>query len=336
MNEAENVGQATLTAPGYTAGRKPFPVRAAKLSLLCSLFGLAILILFSVIEGDHGLNEGRMLVFLVFVTCALLVWATGIGLGVMALRGIRQWGAKGILVRAILGILFNLCLAVPVLAVTILGSRNLATLAAEQRKLAANEADIVKARVGDGPAMEKVLVGYANGALAKYSQDMTRQYKEAGRFLTNGPVLDMALIHTREELQGREMVVREFMEASAKLRDYPTEAHRLYEDELAKHKIPQAIQAEHLKEFDQGVNENIAISRDLRRAEEKFGVAVLAALGYLEKNWGKWEFLSATQQLRFTPASMGAEFEQKAKQVRTATFELIRQQNRMRLTTMKP
>jgi hypothetical protein len=223
-----------------------------------------------------------------------LIWIAGLVLGIKALRRRKTKGRKGVSGRAFVGITLNVLF----LGLTIWGAVFAASIIAERDKAAEDEAAAVRAKVGDGEALQKQLAANADGDYKESLLDLQKNYERAGAALTNPPVLDMALLKSKEDLQTREEIVREFIAASKDMRDFCDNAIETYRQALLNHKLTPETREASLKAFIQkvqGVNPTIMA---LRRADVRRGEAMLNLLTYLEDNWGQWEYRPEKKQLR--------------------------------------
>ena len=166
--------------------------------------------------------------------------------------------------------------------------------------------------------------------------ELLKQYRAASGFLTNAAGLDLGQANSVEELQRREALVQEYLEAGGKLQQFVREGHLLYEEELEQHKISATARAVCLREFDRRANKDREEVIRLRQAELDFGKVELAALRWLENHWGKWDYVPATKNLRFHPEKLKKEFEPVAANARKAALELVREENRLRLRETLP
>lgn len=336
VDEGETMEQAQMEDPGWEPRRKSSLVRAAKLSLLCPLPALIILIAFVLTLGDRGIIHGRIVQFYLVLGLSFLISSAGIILGIRTLRGIQSGGGIGIRTRAILGILFNFCVALPVLIATAATIRGVAEMGAVRELAAEQEAARFQTHLRPGEDLEKVLIAYADRAFVERSLELLKQYRAASSFLTNGALLDMGLAPSLEELLRREALVREYLEAGRKMQKFVQEGHLLYAEELEQHKISATTRAACLREFDRKADKQRDEVIKLRQVDLDFGKAELAALSWLENHWGKWDYVPATKGLRFNPQTLQKEFEPLATNTRKAVLELVREENRLRLRENLP
>jgi len=238
---------------------------------------------------------------LMFATAgiSLLIFASGLVLGMAALRRMKVEGRRDILARALTGVALDGVLLAMMLWLTgflIIDARR----AAREREQAVElEAQQLTARVGGGAALEKALEAKASQNFAAALRGLQKRYDSAWAALTNPPVLDMALVKSRGDLQTRAEAVRRLINAAQNLRQFAENTPEIYRQELGKHKLsPEAREAE-LQQFMGAmavVNPTIIA---LRRAEARQADGLLRVVLALDETWGHWEYRPATRDLSF-------------------------------------
>jgi hypothetical protein len=93
----------SLNPPPLPPAKKPFAFQAAQASVLAPLISIGIGIIVNVGLGNQ---TTPMATIIIGSLCTLLI-ASGFILGISALFGVRRYGRKGILGRAIVGIVIN-------------------------------------------------------------------------------------------------------------------------------------------------------------------------------------------------------------------------------------
>ncbi len=148
----------------------------------------------------------------------------------------------------------------------------------------------------------------------------------AGAALTNPPVLDVALVKSREELQMREEVIREYIAASKDLRDFCDNATETYRQELLNHKLTPETREAALKKFVQKVQGKNPTIVALRKADVRRGEAMLNVLTFLEANWGQWSTRPETDRLRFKETKLSDGYKQANQELKDVSAEIVRLQ----------
>lgn len=292
-------GSLNAPTPPPVPSQKLSAREAAKLALWSPFVGLFVLISLVAIAGARNDDGPHPVIASVVTAICWLIWIAGLVLGIKALQRGKTEGHKGVLGRAFVGITLNILF----LGLTIWAAVFAASMIAETTRLrdkaAADEAAAVRARAGDGEALQLQSATNATSAFVANALELQKKYEKAGAALTNPPVLDMALVKGKEDLQTREVVVQEFIAASKELLDFSNNSTEAYRQELLNHKLTPEIREACLKAFIQkvqGVNPTLIA---LRRADVRRGEATLNVLTYLEDNWGQWEYRPETKRLRF-------------------------------------
>jgi len=175
--------------------------------------------------------------------------------------------------------------------------------AARERDRAAEvEALALTATVGGGAALDQALLGRVRTNFTLALLDSQQQYDLAAAALTNPPVLDMALVKNRADLQARAEAVRRLIKAARDMREFAENTPEIYRRELEKHKLPPQAREADLKRFAAeiaAVNPTIIA---LRRAQVRRAEALLRLVLLLDGAWGRWDYRPAQQDLSFKQA----------------------------------
>ena len=117
------------------------------------------------------------------------------------MRRTKTEGRKGVSGRALIGMTLDLLfLGVTIWrAVLLVGMES--EMAQKQDNIAEREAELVRGRVGGGEALQKELASYADQAFVANIFELQKKYQTSWAVLTNPPVLDMALVNSKEDLQ---------------------------------------------------------------------------------------------------------------------------------------
>jgi hypothetical protein len=117
--------------------------------------------------------------------------------------------------------------------------------------------------------------------------------------LTNPPVLDMALVKSRSDLQAREEAVGRLIQAARDLQEFAGNTPKIYEQELRRHLLSPAAREAELRQFMgdmAAVNSGIIA---LRQTEVREAEALLRVVRLLDTAWGRWEYRPGTRDLGF-------------------------------------
>jgi len=196
----------------------------------------------------------------------------------------------------------------------------------ERDKTAEAEAQKVRAKLGDGEATQNQLAAYADRAFVANVRELQKKYQTAGAALTNPPVLDMAPVKSKEDLQAREEVVTEFIAASKELRDFCRNAPEAYRQELLNHKLTPATREASLKKFVQSLHGTNPTVVALREADVRRGEAMLKLIKFLEAHWGKWEYRPETDRIRFQETKHPEDYDRANQELKDISTEVMRLQ----------
>jgi hypothetical protein len=314
----------TATSPPVPTA-KPFAVRAAKLCLWLPFVTFAGFTLVGAII--HGEGEKRFHKIIVLGLLCCLVWTSGIALGLIALRGMRTAGQKGILKRALVGLSFNAIFLGLFGWAIVFAIRDQAQTSKENEDGSEQEYLQVKARVGGGEALDKALVGIAERTYVDQLLKLKRAGERYASVLTNPPVLDMALIKNREDLQVREKDVRGYLYAAGKEKDFFDDVPSNYEQELLKHKISPEARNRSIQEFVKSMNGSSSIIVAVRQADLDRGKIMLETLSLLDSNWGKWEYNPQKKRVQTSDSQLLANLEYNLNRIKELDANMLRLQN---------
>jgi hypothetical protein len=289
--------------------------------------GLFVLVLFLAGIGSSGGDRGPHLVSgaIVIVVCWLF-WVVGVILGILALCRCRGDGRKGVFGRAVIGMTLNgLFLGLTIWGVA-MGLGMWTKVKHQVHENADAEADKARARVGGGAALQKELAAYADRAFGAQVLEVQKKYQASAVALTNPPVLDMAGLKGKEELQARVEAIREFIAASKELQDFCENALDTYRDELSKHKLTPETRDALLNKFVQKVQPVNRVIIALRKADVRRGEAMLKLATFLETNWGKWEYDSEKDRLRFQETKLSDDYSRANQELEKINAETLRLQ----------
>jgi len=287
--------------PGKAVG-----ARAARLSAWSPFAGASLFVL-SVAAGATQAAGHPILMYAV-LGITTLVFAAGLGLGIAALRRMKEEGRRGILAWALSGVALNAVL----LGLTLFLTGYLIYDAQRKARATENAAELeareLTARVGGGAALEKALTANASQNFALALRQLQERYDVAWVALTNPPILEMAGVNSRAELQARAEKVRRLIQASTKLKDFAEHTPDIYGQELQTHKLSPAAREAELQRFIGAlapVNPTIIA---LRRAELREGESLLRVVRLFEQNWGLWQYRPGTGDILFKKPGLADDY----------------------------
>ena len=170
------------------------------------------------------------------------------------------------------------------------------------------EAQQLTAVAGGGAALEKALKAAASQNFAAALRALQKEYDTAWAAMANPPVLDMAAVKSRGELQARAKSVRRLITAAKALREFAEKMPETYRRELRKHKLsPEAREAE-LRQFMGDMAPVNPMIIALRQAQVRQGEALLRVVLALDETWGLWEYRPATRDLGFKETKQAEDY----------------------------
>jgi hypothetical protein len=186
---------ADAAAPPPDTSQKTAAVRAAKLALWSPFAGLFFLCFALAVIGTVE-SKGDPLrfapTFLFAMILSWSIWLGGVIFGIISFRRTKTGGRKGIIGRVLIGLSLNSLL----LAATICGVLIMVVLQARLREVREKEAQAdakeIRAKVGNGQALQNQLAAAAMGSFLKKASEFQKEYEACGRALINPPVLSMA------------------------------------------------------------------------------------------------------------------------------------------------
>jgi len=292
--------------PAPAPAGKRVGARAARMSF-GSPFGGALLFLLAVWAGATQ-AAGHPIFMYAVIGITVLVFAGGLVLGIAALRRMKEEGRRGILALALSGVALNGVLLGLTLLLTGYLIYDAQRKAAAMENAAELEARELTVRVGGGAALDKALAAGASQNFSAALRQLQGRYDLAWAALTNPPVLEMAAVKSRAELQAREEKVRRLIQAAKDLGQFAENTRDIYDRELQRHKFSPGAREAELQQFMADiapVNPSIIA---LRRAEVHEAEALLRVVRLFEENWGRWEYRPATGDILFKKPGLADDY----------------------------
>jgi hypothetical protein len=279
---------------------------AGKLSFWAPFAGVSIFIL-SVAAGATK-SAGHPVLMFVVVGISDFIFAAGLVVGIAGLRRMKMEGPRGILGRALSGVVLNGLLLGFMVWLTCFLIRDAQRTAAERERQANLEAQQLMARVGGGEALEKAIMESANENFTLDFQGLQKKCDSVWAAVTNPPILDMERVKTQADLRARAETVRRWISACQDLREFTEQMPEIYRRELLRHKLPPEARAAGLQKFVDALAAVNPTLVALRRAQVRQGESLLRVVQLLNQTWGHWEYRSATHDLSFKDAKMSDDY----------------------------
>jgi hypothetical protein len=283
----------------------------AKLTLWSPFVGIFLLGLLGEVVGNRS-DLGSQSMIAVCGFCALF-FASGIALGIKALRAMKVEGRKGIFGRALTGMVLNGLLLGVTLCLIGFGIHVLEFMAKVKRQ----EADGTQKAQEMAALRDKVTTEFG-----LKSKEMAAKYRSSGEALMNHRVLDMSSVKSRDELNMREKMVDDFIAACKALQDLAEHGPALYEQELLKSDLPARVRQASVKIYAKSFYQSGPGNRARRRAEVRLGKAMLKVITILDREWGQWEYQTATGKGEFKDESKATEYHSATLAVSQASEQL--------------
>ncbi len=266
-----------------------------------------------------------------FLLCSL-----SIAFGLVALCGIPKNGARGILWRALRGMVASGTLLFFMAAVFVNGI----TAAAKTRFAISNLQQAVqeihddsKKQLANGnglspatgqaqldklqSALEKAAAGSSGDtamvakAAALFAGELravSKEYGDSAQLLQNPWVLDLRGVDKREQLLSRKDTVRNFMASNEKLMVFFQNGEKHFRDDMVKLKVPDAVVETSVKGYRRSADERTVLVVKIRQTDQQIGTALLGMLDILDANWGGWKFSAEKHTVVFTDPALLAKY----------------------------
>ena len=323
-----------ITSP--EANPNPFARQAALFCLLAPFVGIAVnAAVRAMRQGSSAPIDPQIGMLVGLVSLGLIV--LGLIFGIVALAGMRTHGRQGIFGRAVIGILLN-GLLLGLVVVGFISSAKKAKDRAKtnqsfnqvQRLAREYQADLKKnfEKEGvlnpDSGQFEKLRKSLdqasqdatgPDAAIAKGSsaylgrmQLAVDGYQKVLARMQARPVLEMAGVTQKQDLQPKRDLVGEFLVANEKLTKTIASSEALYESELGKAGVPPDHKAAALKGFRKRAQPRNVIMMKIRETDKQLGEGMLELLSLLETHWGIWKVDQAANVIRFDDEPVGDKY----------------------------
>ncbi len=307
--------------------------------------GLFILVLF-IASAQGNATAHPVIASIIFAAC-WLIWVTGLGLGIRALRRSRTEGRKGVWGRALIGMTLNmLFLAWTIWAAVILGAeitqrRDKIVEAGAEKEAEANFSRALvnlgamqksAQRLAENGKGEAALVGAVSTNVLQKQKAVLEKFYAAAKPVSKGHLLSMAEVEQPEEIEQRKDLVRKSIVATKALADFSHNFENDYREELVRRGVPLSSVVSGL----QVVHTNmIAMNRWVERmgaARLEWAQNELAASDLLKTNWGRWLYDGDVRKVVFQDKSQEAEFNRLVREInRTSQAMQALQQQMLRI-----
>ena len=304
---------------------------AAKISLAGSILGWLLM------QGaGYALKDAHNAGLVLGVgAVTVVIDVVCLGLGIFALCGMLKYGMRGILVRAVCGILISGMF----LGMFGVGFARGFQAALKQHQLIAR-ARATPDQPGDGPnrksangsnsttdpnspdagvnvpgsrtqnglPADSAVMAQALTNFQAKQQTLITAYGAAALAIKTPPVLSLKDITQREQLIARKELVNKFLEANEKWLGFTTKAEVILREELANQRATPATLEEGLREYRQSLADRDFIQVRIRATDQRIGTASLDMLVILEANWGKWKYNAEKNTLVFSDSAAAAQY----------------------------
>lgn len=149
------------------------------------------------------------------------------------------------------------------------------------------------------------LLAKASKGYLETLQPLATNYDASLKALLKPPLLDMAGVDRREQLQARKQLVQNFLAANDRLEAFVTNRAKLYRQALEKAAVPAEYieTALNSKSFT-GFQEN-DLTRRIREDDRRMGTAMLGMIEVLNTSFGRWKYNAERKKVEFDePAAL--------------------------------
>lgn len=151
-----------------------------------------------------------------------------------------------------------------------------------------------------------------------------RNYKTALESLQAGHVLGPAM--EKSELVDRRQIVRQFIDANDQLTGVVTNAEMNLRADLVRLNVSSGKIEETLAGYRKGSASKMQLTTEVRRCDDRMGQAMLDAIDLLDSEWGRWNFDSTANYIRFQSATARANYDSDVAAIRSAGDTQVRLQ----------
>ncbi len=284
--------------------------RAAIFSLWWLFAGLFVLLVLNVAteNQDPMGSRGAIATGGIFS----LFFAGGLALGIKGLRRMKVEGRKGIMGRALTGMVLNGLLFCVMMLVTGLGVWGLVLTAKEKEQAAASAQEIKE---------QEALRDKAAKEFTLKVEELEKKYLSSGQALAGDP----SSAKSRAELKAREERLGDFIAACKAKQNLAEHGTELYKQELLKHNVQRWLLDASVKGFAKSFSSaSNPQSIDLRKADVQRGEAMLKIVTVLDGAWGQWEYDPAKHKIEFKDPAHAAEFNKAVEEFNQVNKESLR------------
>lgn len=263
-----------------------------------------------VLEWFGNREDVPLAIWIAIYATSSLFFAGGLTFGILVLRRMKVEGPKGIMGRALIGMVLNgllLCGAMVLTGYAIYA----AELTAWDKRQEASANQKFEAEL--------------NAVQASFSarlKELQGQYYSSWAALTNPPVLDMAGVKNLEDLKGREKKVAAYIAACNAFLQFSENPAEAFQQELMKQPLHPKTRERMLNDFTNRISGKTPQILALRQGAVHQGDALLKAVTYLDTTWTQWNYVSATKQIQFKTTAEAEKYEHDLKDYYAASDEM--------------
>ena len=159
-------------------------------------------------------------------------------------------------------------------------------------------------------------------------QVLLREFYDAARLLTKQqPLLDVAAVQDKEDLQKRRDLVQRFIAANSGMGKFYREVEHDYKDGMEKQGVSQATITTNVEGLHKKMQASPKGVEDIWAANAIWAESELDALDFLTTKWGKWSYQSSAKKAVFEETADAEEFSGLVRDVNRAYRERKRIQD---------
>jgi UPF0716 family protein affecting phage T7 exclusion len=289
------------------------------------------------------------------ILCAILI--TGFIAGIVALCLMKPHGQRGILVRALTGLILNTL--VIAMALTAIQDRGRLSERAKDRAQAAQQfqetlkhateetrkeldgdqgAESPEGRVSDlqlslqnlanksSPNAAQILKAYS--AYLERIREASDEHRKNVTLMNSAKILDVSGVRNKEDLEAKRVMLRAFLKSNEELKSFQANSDNVMREELVNAKVsPPQIEST-MKSF-QSQSQTMAGSVKIRDTDRQIGESMMAIIDLLDTSFGQWRFNHMNHELQFNKREVLDQYNGFIKEIQSAVTEQKRLQEQV-------
>lgn len=350
--EDNNYSQSAQPPPLPRTG-KSFAEHAAQASFIAPMIAIGLGITYGTAFAGTTKDSSHATAAMIVGLAACLMIFCGFVFGIIALCGIKQHGAKGILGRAITGIILSSIFGVMGVAGFFAAARareraqNYQKLEQAARDLREENREAVGKSNSLEGAEERLskfkkvldqgaqamsgddaLAMQATSSCLEQMQQKLKPFQAVSKELMSVHVLQPSDVQVATDFEPQKELLRKFLDANEDLRSVTTNLVPLYRAELKKRHLSTDKVELAVSNFKKGM-QSPEILGGVRDCDARIGDNMLKVVDLLQSNWGKWKYDPAKGKIIFTDNAALETFNGYIQEIQTAGKEEVALQRQL-------